>query len=132
MVILGVWLNRACFAGYSGGEKLKIVFPQAAADDLLREGHGPGNDFWGWLNLLFRYDKDEFSCINAAAAKAQKSSEVLVTIGTGGSYLDVRALLETVQSVNHNALRKGRRKFILRAMQLDKKCFVAKKGYNAV
>ncbi len=59
-----------------------------AADKLLREGTGAGNDFLGWIDLPKNYDKEEFARIKKAAEKIQSDSEVLVVIGIGGSYLN--------------------------------------------
>lgn len=64
------------------------------ADKLLREGTGPGSDFLGWMDLPENYDKEEFARIQAAAKKIQETSEVLVVIGIGGSYLGARAAID--------------------------------------
>lgn len=65
-----------------------------AADQLLREGTGPGSDFLGWLDLPENYDKEEFARIQKAAEKIQSDSEVLVVIGIGGSYLGAKAAID--------------------------------------
>lgn len=64
------------------------------ADQLLREGTGPGSDFLGWIDLPENYDKEEFSRIKAAAEKIKSDSEVLVVIGIGGSYLGAKAAID--------------------------------------
>ena len=64
------------------------------ADQLLRQGTGPGSDFLGWLDLPENYDKEEFARIQAAAKKIQSDSEVLVVIGIGGSYLGAKAAID--------------------------------------
>lgn len=70
----------------------------SAADDLLRNGTGPGADFLGWLDLPENYDKDEFARIKKAAAKIQSDSQVLVVIGIGGSYLGAKAAIDFLNS----------------------------------
>lgn len=62
----------------------------------LHEGTGQGNDFLGWVSLPVDYDKEEFSRIKEAANRIQNSSEVLLVIGIGGSYLGAKAALEAL------------------------------------
>ena len=72
--------------------------------DILHRKNGAGNDFLGWLNLPFDYDKDEFERIKKAAEKIRSDSEVLVVIGIGGSYLGARAAIEFLGSPFYNNL----------------------------
>ena len=65
-----------------------------AAQKVLNEETGAGNDFLGWLDLPVNYDKEEFARIKAAAKKIQSNSSVLVAIGIGGSYLGAKAAIE--------------------------------------
>ncbi|MFY9378728.1 MAG: glucose-6-phosphate isomerase, partial [Acutalibacteraceae bacterium] len=57
------------------------------AHELLHTKTGEGNEFLGWLTLPTDYDKDEFSRIKKAATKIQQTSDLLIVIGIGGSYL---------------------------------------------
>lgn len=84
-------------------ELTKISSQVKLAYDTLFNKSGAGNDFLGWVNLPFDYDKEEFSRIKKAAEKIQKNSEVLVVIGIGGSYLGGRAALEFINSIYYNA-----------------------------
>ena len=72
--------------------------------DILHQKSGAGNDFLGWLNLPFDYDKEEFARIKKAAEKIRNDSEVLVVIGIGGSYLGARAAIEFLGSPFYNNL----------------------------
>ena len=72
--------------------------------DVLHQKSGAGNDFLGWLNLPFDYDKEEFERIKKAAEKIRNDSEVLVVIGIGGSYLGARAAIEFLGSPFYNNL----------------------------
>ena len=72
-----------------------------AADNMLRQGTGPGSDFLGWLDLPENYDKEEFARIQEAAKKIQSDSDVLVVIGIGGSYLGAKAAIDFLN--NHFA-----------------------------
>lgn len=68
----------------------------------LHEKTGPGSDFTGWLTLPADYDKHEFERIRQAAKKIQATSDILVVIGIGGSYLGARAAIELLRSPNYN------------------------------
>lgn len=96
------WSNSAL----CGHEMECLKEPIALANRTLMEGTGAGNDFLGWVNLPFDYDKEEFSRILAAAEKIKKESEVLVVIGIGGSYLGARAAIEFLQSSFYNQKQK--------------------------
>ena len=77
-----------------------------AARKTVMDTSGAGSDFLGWLDLPVDYDKEEFARIKTAAAKIQKSCDVLVVIGIGGSYLGARAAMEFVKSPVYNNLKK--------------------------
>lgn len=76
------------------------------ANQTLLERTGAGNDFLGWVQLPFDYDKQEFDRIIKAAEKIKKESEVLIVIGIGGSYLGARAAIEFLQSPFYNQKKK--------------------------
>lgn len=63
-----------------------------AAFDTLMNKDGEGNDFLGWIDRPVDYDKDEFERIKKAAARILENSDVLVSIGIGGSYLGIKAV----------------------------------------
>lgn len=78
-------------------EELKIAKEDALkAFETLKKKDGPGNDFLGWYDYPVNYDKEEFARIKAAAQTIQRTSEVLVVIGIGGSYLGTRAVIEAL------------------------------------
>ena len=77
-----------------------------AAHKTLLAGTGEGNDFLGWIDLPTNYDKEEYARIKAAAAKIQKTCDVFVVIGIGGSYLGARAVVEYLKSPVYNNLKK--------------------------
>ena len=62
------------------------------AFDTLMNKSGEGNDFLGWIDRPIDYDKDEFERIKKAAANIRENSDVLVSIGIGGSYLGIKAV----------------------------------------
>ncbi|HET7657498.1 MAG TPA: glucose-6-phosphate isomerase [Bacillales bacterium] len=67
------------------------------AHQALHNQTGAGNDFLGWLDLPENYDKEEFARIQKAAEEIRETSDVLVVIGIGGSYLGARAAIEMLQ-----------------------------------
>lgn len=80
------------------------------AHEMLHKKTGPGNDFLGWLELPYNYDKEEFERIKQSAKKIQSDSDVLLVIGIGGSYLGSRAAIEMMGHSLRNNLSKEDRK----------------------
>ena len=74
----------------------------SAAHNTVVDGTGAGNDFLGWLNLPVTEPNEEMVRIMDAAKRIRESSDVLVVIGIGGSYLGPRAAIELLQGANHN------------------------------
>ncbi|MBQ8504064.1 MAG: glucose-6-phosphate isomerase [Clostridia bacterium] len=74
------------------------------AHKALHEKTGAGSDFTGWVDLPVNYDKEEFVRIKKAAEKIKKSSEILIVIGIGGSYLGARAVIEFIKGQCYNAM----------------------------
>ena len=79
----------------------------ADAHKTVNEKSGLGNDFLGWVELPFNYDKEEFARIKAAAKKIQSDTDVLIVIGIGGSYLGARAAIEFLKGPYYNTIRQG-------------------------
>lgn len=77
----------------------------ATCTDMLENKTAAGNDFLGWVDLPNDYDKEEFARIQKAAKKIQQSSEVLIVIGIGGSYLGARAAIEFINGQQYNGVR---------------------------
>ncbi len=82
-----------------------LVGQVADAHKTVNEKNGLGNDFLGWVDLPFNYDKEEFARIKAAAQKIQSDTDVLIVIGIGGSYLGARAAIEFLKGPYYNTLR---------------------------
>ena len=78
-----------------------------AAHNAVNLKNGLGNDFLGWVNLPFDYDKQEFDRIKAAAKKIKSDTDVLLVIGIGGSYLGARAAIEFLKGPYYNNVRDG-------------------------
>ena len=64
------------------------------ANSILRNKSGLGNEFLGWFDLPFNYNKEEIDTIMAMSKKINETSKALVVIGIGGSYLGAKSALE--------------------------------------
>ena len=90
------------FFDASGPEYAKV----SDAHKVLFERTGAGSEFTGWLELPSRTADTELKALLAAAAKIRSSSQVLVVVGIGGSYLGARAAIELLKSPNYNLIKK--------------------------
>ena len=81
---------------------LSIEAELSAAHMTVTEGSGAGSEFLGWMELPDRAPTAEHMRILAAAHQIRETSDVLVVIGIGGSYLGSRAAIELMQGVNRN------------------------------
>jgi glucose-6-phosphate isomerase len=76
------------------------------AHELLESGSGAGGEYAGWVRLPEKTDTGELERILTAAERIKKSSDTLVVIGIGGSYLGARAAIELLNSPEHNLVKK--------------------------
>ena len=72
----------------------------AVAHRALAEGTGVGAEFTGWRHLPRRVQGEELKQILTAAERIRNTSEVLVVVGIGGSYLGARAGIELIRPKN--------------------------------
>ena len=70
--------------------------------DKLVNQTGEGNDFLGWLNLPVDYDKEEFERILKASKKIRSHSDILLSVGIGGSYLGAKCCCEMFKKYFNN------------------------------
>ncbi|KXH86113.1 glucose-6-phosphate isomerase [Sporosarcina sp. HYO08] len=61
-------------------------------------------DYLGWVNLPDNTDREELVRIQDCAAAIKETSDVLLVIGIGGSYLGARAAIEMLNHSFHNLL----------------------------
>jgi len=100
---MSVRLNTSYLAPFVGEHEWKNIAPAvAAAHETLHSRSGAGADFLGWVDLPVAYDKAEFARIQAAGEKIRRTSDVLIVIGIGGSYLGARAVIELLKGQNYN------------------------------
>ncbi len=104
-------LNYANLCGMVTDEEIKEMSENVKkAHNTLTNGTGEGNDFLGWLNLPFDYDKEEFARIKKSAEKIKNDSDVLIVIGIGGSYLGAKAAIDMLSDNFYNLRSKEERK----------------------
>lgn len=105
---MSVKLNAKYLENFIGQDEYQAMKPfVSAANVMIKEKTGLGNDFLGWVDLPENYDKEEFGRIKKAAERINQQSDVLIVIGIGGSYLGARAAIEFVKSPNYNNLKKN-------------------------
>ncbi len=62
----------------------------------LQERSGPGSDFLGWVDLPIEA-RDNLAAVQSAADRLRSSSDVLIVVGIGGSYLGARAVIDALR-----------------------------------
>ena len=68
----------------------------ALAHATLTQGTGAGSDFLGWLDPAAMADDTLMADIENIAADLRARTDVLVSVGIGGSYLGARAVIEAL------------------------------------
>ena len=66
------------------------------AHKKVTQGGGLGSDFLGWVDPAQIVSPDELKTIKTLAAQIRDNSDVLISIGIGGSYLGARAVIEAL------------------------------------
>lgn len=77
------------------------------AHNQLWQRTGAGAEYTGWLELPERYDREELRRVLQTAEHIRRTSQALVVVGIGGSYLGARGVLECLTSQNYNLCRKN-------------------------
>ena len=88
-----------------------------AANRMLHDGSGKGNDFLGWVNLPAEVTPERLAEIDACAKSLAALSDVIIVIGIGGSYLGAKAVLEAMGDSFGLLHGKGRKPVVLFAGQ---------------
>jgi len=92
-------LNIDKALGFVSKEKIEAYAPKtAAANKMLHEGTGKGNDFLGWLDLPSTITAEFLKDIQATADLLRSKCEVVVVAGIGGSYLAAKAVIEALNN----------------------------------
>ncbi|MGX8775236.1 MAG: glucose-6-phosphate isomerase, partial [Bacillota bacterium] len=68
-----------------------------AAQKVLQEESGAGNDFLGWQHLPSSIGKAELDdCLSVVDRWLEREIDLVVVIGIGGSYLGAKAAIEAL------------------------------------
>ena len=86
-------------ASFVDAAALKQLESQTEAANLLLEnGKGAGNDYIGWVHLPSSITDAFLDEVQACADDLRKRCEVVIVAGIGGSYLGARAVNEALSS----------------------------------
>ena len=86
-------------------DELKEIEPEImAAQDTLLDRKGVSCEMTGWLDYMYRMDKNEYEEIKTVAKYIKENSEAFILLGIGGSYLGAKAAIEAVRGDFHNEL----------------------------
>lgn len=92
-------LNIQKALGFISPETVSAYEPQVkAAQEMLENGTGKGNDFLGWLHLPSSISKEHLADLKATAQVLRDNCEVVIVAGIGGSYLGARAVIEALSN----------------------------------
>ena len=58
-----------------------------------------GNDYLGWYEWPYNYDKEEFARIREVGKEIRENADVLLVCGIGGSYLGARSAIEMMKGL---------------------------------
>ena len=84
--------NAASFVDAAALKKLEAQ--TEAANMLLENGQGAGNDYIGWVHLPSSITDEFLAEVQASADELRRRCEVVIVAGIGGSYLGARAVNE--------------------------------------
>lgn len=86
-------------ASFLQTEALELLEKQTvAANALLENGQGAGNDYIGWVTLPSSITKAQLDEIQNTANLLREKCEVVIVAGIGGSYLGARAVNDALAS----------------------------------
>ena len=91
---------------FVGKEQFQAYVEKAhAAQIVLEEESGAGNDFLGWQHLPSATGKEELAdCLGVVDRWLEKDIDLVVVIGIGGSYLGAKAAIEALSHTFANQL----------------------------
>jgi glucose-6-phosphate isomerase len=92
---MAITLNRQHLKGIIDDKDIDAILPdikKAHAD--LHKKTGKGSDYLGWIDLPSRIEDKFLRDLTKLGEEIRKSSDCVVSIGIGGSYLGIRATVE--------------------------------------
>lgn len=107
----GISVNFEGLTYYVTNEEEEAIKNQVlAAHDAIENRTGAGRSMLGWKDLPETTTEEDIAKIKKAADKIRTNSQVLVVIGTGGSYLGARAVIEMLSDSLYNLQSDTKRK----------------------
>ena len=92
-------LNIKKTLGFISEENVKNYEAEVnAAQEMLENGTGAGNDFLGWLHLPSSILTEHLNDLKESAGVLRENCDVVVVAGIGGSYLGARAVIEALSN----------------------------------
>lgn len=108
----GISVNFEGLTYYVENEEVETMTERVLeAHDALENRSGAGRSMLGWMDLPDRITEEEIAKIKSAADKIRTNAEVLIVIGTGGSYLGAKAVIDmlsdSLYNIQSDAKRRG-------------------------
>lgn len=108
----GISVNFEGLTYYVENEEVETMTERVLeAHDALENRSGAGRSMLGWMDLPDRITEEEIVKIKSAADKIRTNAEVLIVIGTGGSYLGAKAVIDmlsdSLYNIQSDAKRRG-------------------------
>jgi glucose-6-phosphate isomerase len=92
---MSITLNTDYLKNFVDAKEIVALLPDVKkAHDGLHNKTGKGNDFLGWVDLPSKITDGFLNELNVLAKEVQAQSDVLISIGIGGSYLGIRSTIE--------------------------------------
>lgn len=92
---MSITLNTDYLKGFINQNDLQSLSADVKkAHEGLHNKTGKGNDFLGWVDLPSRISDGFIKELTELAKDVQANSDVLISIGIGGSYLGIRSTIE--------------------------------------
>ncbi len=92
---MDITLDRQNLRGYVGEKDYEDLFPDIEkAHHQLETKTGKGSEFTGWLDLPHRMEDKFLDELSALGEEIRAKSDCLLSIGIGGSYVGIHAVLE--------------------------------------
>lgn len=90
-----IGLDLTNLKGCVGEKDFQALLPRMTkTHEDLHSGSGKGAEFTGWLNLPSQTDKAFLAELRTLGEKVRKTSDCIISIGIGGSYIGIRAALD--------------------------------------
>lgn len=97
---MGVKLDREFLKGFVSDSEISEILPQIQkAHNDLENKTGAGSDYLGWKDLPGNVDEDFLDELEKLGKEVRDTSDAIVSIGIGGSYLGIRATEEFLRDV---------------------------------